>query len=169
MTVRRIRILLWLTTSGLLVLAGGVVGLHWGSPPQIAASDSARAKSGDAGSPPTANEAAPELNRAELKQVASRDLRQRLFDPPVVAPKPPPPKPLPKIELISTILRNQGEASAWVRDGATTRKISIGDSVGPENNPAKVIAIDADRIILEHESGEAEVTRDGATAGRSSR
>jgi len=169
MTLRRIRILLWLTTSGLLVLAGGVVGLHWVSPPQITTSDSSWAKNGDAGSPPTENTASPDLNRAELKQVASRHLRQRLFDPPVVAPKPPPPKSLSKVELISTILRNQGEASAWVRDGATTRKVSIGDSVGPENNPAKVIAIHADRIILEHESGEAEVTRDGATAGRGSR
>lgn len=165
--IRRTRTLLWLATFGLLAAAtAGVVG-HLTSPVQI--DEDASASSGPHDQSPTRGSADAQRmpDRAALQQVATRDIRQRLFDPPVVVPKPPPPKPLPPIELLSTILRSSsgGNASAWVRDGQTTRKVMVGDTIGPESNPATVTAIQTNRLLLGHEGREVEVGLAGTGGG----
>lgn len=168
MNIRRTRSLLWLTTVSLLAAAAAGVVVHRVSPVQLdvnhASSTTPRGPATSQG--PTDNHQAPD--RAALQRVASRDIRQRLFDPPVVAPKPPPPKPLPPIELLSTILRSNsgGDPSAWVRDGQTTRKVKVGDTIGPENNPATVTAIQTDRLLLDHEGREVEVGLAGSGGRR---
>lgn len=164
MQIRRIRTMLWLATTCLLVVAVALLFSHMAVPPSIAQTPGTPTSRIDKteGSPVDLQQLPVE--RAALQQVAAKDIRQRLFDPPIVAAKPLPPKPLPPVQLISTILREQGPAFAWVQDGQSTRKIKVGDTVGPENNPARITAIEPDRIVLQHEDAEVEVTQ-GAGAG----
>jgi hypothetical protein len=167
MNIRRTRSLLWLTTIGLLAAAAAGVVLHIVSPVQVDQDVSTSSRSGDQSALRNTTEERQTPDHAALQQVAARDIRQRLFDPPVVAPKPPPPKPLPPIELLSTILRanTAGDASAWVRDGQATRKVKVGDTIGPDNNPATITAIHTNKLLLEHEGREVEVSHVGSGGG----
>lgn len=106
------------------------------------------------------------IDPTSLQRVASKNIRQQLFDPPLKPVKPPPPKPLPPIELISTILGDNGQHRAWVRDGQTLRKIVVGDILGTAGNPAAVISIEVDRLVLRHEDKRVEVGQQSTTGGR---
>ncbi len=173
MTVRRSRMLLWLTTVGLLAVAAAGVLVHLNTPVQLTSTPESASNNNGIEQGPDAELQRPSINVAELHQVASRDIRQQLFDPPVVVPPPPPPKTLPPIELLSTILRpnsqggdtsvdsggTSGGGGAWVRDEQTMRKVKVGDTIGPEDNSATVKAIKKDRLLLDHEGREVEVVQ----------
>lgn len=168
MTPRRARIMLWLTSAGLLAVTVAAALLHLMVPVEHTSQSDIHAAApftyrGTEDHPTTAT-----VDQNLLKEVALLDFRQRLFDPPVVVPKPPPPKPLPQVQLLSTILRTGGEASAWVRDGQTTRKVKVGDVIGPENNPATVTAIQTSALVLDHEGKRQQITQNqrGTNGGR---
>lgn len=163
MNTRRIRSLLWLMTSVSLAATAVVIGWHLRVPPTIESTTQTTANDGALARVTPIDRAYVLVDQASLVQAAHKDIRQRLFDPPVETPKPPPLKPLPPIELVSTILRGQHDHSAWVRDGQNTRKVAVGDRLGPDNNHAMVMAITAERLVLEHEGKRVEIEQ--ATAG----
>lgn len=165
MTIRRTRSLLWLKTTALLLMACGAVLLHWVVPPNID-QPSVLLSNDDQGLAPSSPATEFAVDQASLMYAAGKDIRQQLFDPPVVVPKPPPPKPLPSIELVSTILRDNGEHSAWVRDGQMMRKVIIGDTLGPEDNQVVVQAMEADMLVVIHEGKAVELRRAAASGGR---
>ena len=158
MKTRNTRALLWLCTASLLGLAVAVVCLHVLFPAraQTIAPDGYQALPVEQVQNTPASFA---VDPASLQRVASKDIRQRLFDPPVEPPKPPQPKPLPQIELISTILGDNGQHRAWVRDGQTIRKVMVGDTLGTADNPATVESIEKEKLILQHDSKQIEVTQ----------
>ena len=156
---------MWFTSVGLLVAAGGVVVLHLAAPPVV--DSSAKANPQQDGTPVGSFDSnRSTIDQAELIKAAQKDIRQTLFDPPVVIPKPPPPKPLPPIALISTILPDNGEPSAWVTDGQNTRKVKAGDRLGPEDNPAIVSSITSGRLTVEHEEKQVQIERSSSDGGR---
>lgn len=162
MNTRKIRAMLWLGTACLLVAAVSVVALHFALPAEIESGDAVASTTQHTESTTTQQRVDP----ANLQRVASKDIRQQLFDPPVQVQKPPPPKPLPPIELISTILGDQGQHRAWVRDGQTLRKIVAGDTLGTGDNPATVERIEVDCLVLQHEGKQVEVNQQGESGGR---
>lgn len=180
MNVKRTRTTLWLTTLALTAAAGAIVAFHFTHPRKMTTTETERTGASIREAEARAITNAAQADAEVLEQLAGRDYRQRLFDPPVVVASPPPPKPVPPVQLISTILRpgggssgeaseNEGsrsESSAWVRDGQATRKVVIGDTVGPENNPATVTGIEADQLILDHEGREARIARDAGGGSR---
>lgn len=165
MNMRKTRAMLWLGTACLFVAAGGIVGLHVAFPPEIVSRDN-----GGAVQTPvergTASDGSGRIDPDSLQRVASKDIRQQLFDPPVQAPKPQPPKPMPPIELVSTILGDNGQHRAWVRDGQTLRKIVRGDTLGTTDNPAVVEVIAVDHLVIRHEGKQVEVIQQSASGGR---
>lgn len=165
MKTRQTRAILWMSTACLLVGAAAVVGWHLASPPTIGST--ARDAVAPPPNPVTDSPApADRVDPASLRRVAGKNIRQQLFDPPVAVPKPPPPKPLPPIELISTILGDQGQHRAWVRDGQTLRKIVAGDTLGTADNPAVVESIGVDRLVVRHEARQVEVAQQAANGRR---
>lgn len=165
MNMRKTRAMLWLGTACLLIVAGGIVGFHEVFPPEVVSRDS-----GAAIQIPNERQTMPDesggIDPASLQRVASKNIRQQLFDPPVQVIKPPPPKPLPPIELVSTILGDNGQHRAWVRDGQTLRKIVRGDTLGTTDNPAVVEVIAVDHLVIRHEGKQVEVTQQAASGGR---
>ena len=165
MNIRKTRAMLWLGTACLCLAAGTIVGLHVAFPPEPASADIS-----DAVQTPTdrgdSRITSAHIDPASLQRVASKNIRQQLFDPPLQVPKPPPPKPLPPIELVSTILGDNGQHRAWVRDGQNLRKIVSGDTLGTPDNPAVVESIAVDHLVLRHEEKIVEVTQQAASGGR---
>ncbi len=164
MNVRKTRAMLWLGSASLFVACGFVVALHIVVPADIEfePADSSIAMTVESRDDQTTTPIDP----ASLQRVASKNIRQQLFDPPVELPKPPPPKPLPPIELISTILGDNDQHRAWVRDGQTLRKVIAGDTLGTPDNPVLVEKIMADHLLLQHEDKQIEVTQQAASGGR---
>ncbi len=109
-------------------------------------------------------------DRDTLLTLAGTPLRQQLFDPPPpTAPPPPPTPPLPRVELISTLIAGNGLSSAWVREpaaGPTPRKVCVGDVLGPADNPATITAIEPGRLIVEHNGEVKPIERELSHAGR---
>ena len=165
MNTRRTRALLWFTTAGLLATAVAVVVLNLMLPPVIDSSTQRTPQQDDWPVNALASNNGT-IDQAELIEAAHKNIRQTLFDPPVVIPKPPPPKPLPPIELISTILPESGEPSAWVADGQNTRKVKEGDRLGPEDNPVIVSSITSGRLTVEHEAKQVQIERTPSDEGR---
>ena len=157
--------MLWLCAACLFGAALSVVGLHLAFPAGIEPNHGDTAALAPSQNTGTEALSSP-IDLASLQRVASKDIRQQLFDPPVQVPKPPPPKPLPPIELISTILVDNGQHRAWVRDGQTLRKIIAGDTLGTADNPATVVSIEVDRLVLRHEAKQVELSQQAATGGR---
>ncbi len=157
--------MLWLGAACLSAVAVSIVGLHTvfpvdGEPIQDGLTEPSASQEINSRPP------SDHINPASLQRVASKNIRQQLFDPPIAVVKPPPPKPLPPIELISTILGDNGQHRAWVRDGQTLRKIVAGDTVGTDSNPATVVSIEVDRLVLQHETKQVEVSQQAGGGGR---
>lgn len=86
-----------------------------------------------------------------LQQLARKDLRQRLFDPPpqtkaVISAKPP-----PTIRLLGTIVNALNPQAMIAGPGGKTELKRIGDTVGEPGNTAVITDIQTDRIKVEHE------------------
>ena len=89
---------------------------------------------------------------ATLKHLARKDLRQRLFDPPPEPAPVIPPKPLPSIRLLGTIVNaSNPQAMVTGKDGKTELK-RIGDDVGDTGNTAVITHILTDHIKVEHDN-----------------
>ena len=162
MSTRRKRVLLWLTACVLIAASCAAVGVHLVLPVKVqAASQEQGELDPDIESSEDLDSLSGNVDAVALQAVAQRDFRRRLFDPPVQAPSPPPPKPLPPIELLSTVLPAQGEPYAWVRDGQTNRRVAVGDVLGPADNSASITRIESSRIVIHHENQEHDLLHPG--------
>ena len=171
MTNRQLRPLLYLTAIGLVLIAAGLVAWSTLYPPihenQTTADDITTT-----GLPTQPSSQPPPLpDRDAFLTATQHTLRQALFDPPPPPPpRPAPPPPLPQIELISTLLPASGEPSAWIRgpsQGNSPRKVHVGDILGDPTNPATLTAIEADRLLVEHQGEIKPITRTESSGGRS--
>lgn len=97
----------------------------------------------------TDNQRVPDLN--SLQRLAKRDIRQQLFDPP---PKPEPvipPKPLPTVRLMGTIVNATNPQAMITGAGGKIELKRVGDTVGDAGNTAVIQEIHSDHIKIEHE------------------
>lgn len=98
-----------------------------------------------------------------IEELASLDLRRRLFDPPPSPPEPEreePRRPPPAIRLVGTVLsHDRPTALVAFKDSVSFKR--PGDLVGDESNPAKLLSVESDRITVEHEGEVLLVTREG--------
>lgn len=91
----------------------------------------------------------PEL--ASLQLLASKDLRQRLFDPPPEPTPVTPPKPPPSIRLLGTIVNATNPQAMVSGPGGNTELLKVGDRVGDPGNTAIITEILTDHIKVEHD------------------
>lgn len=159
MSTRRIRLSLWLLSG--LILIGGGAGMVWGL--RISTElDTLKVRSPE---PELEKGIDPERdqipNNAQMQSLAKTSLRTRLFDPPP-KPKPvkrkPPPKPLPQFTLIGTL--SGSSPRAMLRIGRGTQLKRVGDVLGQDNNSAKILEIQQNLIVVEHEGKRVEVKVD---------
>ncbi len=151
MRPKTLRILIYLA-SALPVCAGGWIvarTLMHPPPPDAGAAQTSNGLQPFDASPRQVDD---EPTLSDLQRVASAPLRQRLFDPP---PAPPPQVvekvvPPPRVKLIGTMI-NARQPSALIADERGNVEIKkVGESVGPENNPAIIRVIASDQVTLEH-------------------
>ena len=123
----------------------------WLSPVKEFPSKSNRANTSDDTSK-TPAEVHPLPSRKDLQEVASRRLRDPLFDPPpqpVEKPKPPPPVVLP-FKLVGTMIE-PGQSLAVFHDRAGQVELRAeGETIDGTTNGPKVIRIGADSVDIEH-------------------
>ena len=149
MRVKTLRILIYGISAALTLVAGSVIVFTFLQQPvvdvklQITQTDN-----GPMSLDP--DSLTPSLQ--DLHRVARMPLRQTLFDPPPPTPvhiveKVVPP---PRVKLIGTLI-NPRQPSALIADERGHVEIKkIGESVGPDNNPAILKGISKDHVMLEH-------------------
>ena len=99
----------------------------------------------------------------QLAQAMRVPLRQQLFDPPPAPPPPappaPPPPPMP-VRLMMTIMGN-GEPRAMLADAqGRTLFVSVGDSVGDNSRPVKVLEIHQTHLLVEYAGKQVQMQQD---------
>lgn len=145
---------LWL--AALMVAGCGILVMYWGATTPL--NEKTYVRPHVEGKSSVKSVEAQELpSLAELKQVAGRNYRQRLFDPPPPPPPPPvkpKPKPMPPGKLVGTVV-NGTNSSAMIEVGRGNVEFKkIGDRIGQESNYAVIKAIETNRIVLEHDGKE---------------
>lgn len=145
MTLRRQRIVLWLSGAVTCVLAIFSLGLGIGLPYTHRDAELSRTRSAKAHGINLASE--PSL--VTLQASAQLDLQRPLFDAPPPAPAPvvvPPPPPPLAVQLAGTIIEpGHNQAMLVGPDGKTELK-----SVGESSGSAKILEINQDNCVVQY-------------------
>jgi len=153
MRIYTLRKQLWLVGS--LLWLGVCAALAWGwldSPelPPVSTERADMAKKQAAESRDSAS-SVPDLDR--FAAVWSREMQRPLYDPPPEQPPPPPPDPPPKplnIRLLGTMLEPDRRAAMFAVAGEGISVRELGQTVNNGSGDAKILQIEADRVVLEY-------------------
>ena len=154
MTVRSQRHYLWLITGILCFASFSLLAANLLKPVSLAEISFETVESNSSSGAPESASTYVVIPLPPLKsftELASRNFRQRLFDPPPPAPPPKKePPPLPSFRLVGTVL-NSSRPLAMISDARNHVTLkTLGDHIGPDQNQAVILTIEANSITLKH-------------------
>ena len=151
MTLRRLKIWLYLATVTLLLAAAGV--MLWAALAPCPGNGTTAKQPGRHESENSAGQLDETPPLEAFQPLFDRKFRRPLFDPPPV--KPPEPvvkkKPPPPVKLMATMIEATGNQAMFSATGGEILIRRVGELIAAGDSSAEVVEIDPNRVVLEYE------------------